>query len=114
MTSPKVHVYFELWFKSLFMKYLRFQTDLMLNFYFILFLGAIWSGEKNRGGGFGSGSQDVVIDFGDKAKEKDVPKDVPVWITQSTVEGVEGLQSFGYFFDLNTKKSGGKNREIVT
>ena len=83
-------------------------------FNFFLFLGAVWSGEKNRGGGFGSGSQDVVIDFGDKAKEKDVPKDVPVWITQSTVEGVEGLQSFGYFFDLNTKKSGGKNREIVT
>ena len=78
------------------MKYLRFQTDLMLNFYLILFLGAVWSGEKNRGGGFGGGEQDITIDFGDKAnKEKDVLKDVPVWITQSTVEGVEGLQSFG-------------------
>ena len=94
------------------MKYLRFQTDLMLHFYFILFLGAVWSGEKNRGGGFGSGTQDVVIDFGDKAKEKDVPKDVPVWITQSTVEGVEGLQSFGYFFLLKYEKIRGKNREI--
>jgi len=58
--------------------------------------GAVWSGEKNRGGGFGGGEQDITIDFGDKAnKEKDVLKDVPVWITQSTVEGVEGLQSFG-------------------
>jgi hypothetical protein len=35
--------------------------------------GAVWSGEKNRGGGFGGGEQDITIDFGDKAnKEKDV------------------------------------------
>jgi len=58
--------------------------------------GGKWSGEATRGHGFGAGEQDIKIDFGDESnKQKDVPKDVPVWITQSTVEGVEGLQSFG-------------------
>ena len=63
---------------------------------FSSFLGGKWSGEATRGHGFGAGEQDIKIDFGDESnKQKDVPKDVPVWITQSTVEGVEGLQSFG-------------------
>jgi hypothetical protein len=92
------------------MRFLRFQTGLIfISFIFFPILGAVWSGEKNRGGGFGGGEQDITIDFGNKEKEKDVLKDVPVWITQSTVEGVEGLQSFGYFFEFYIpKKIGGK------
>jgi len=57
--------------------------------------GGKWSGEATRGQGLRAEEQDIQIDFGDdKSKAKDVPKDVPIWITQSTVEGVEGLQSF--------------------
>ena len=59
--------------------------------------GGKWSGEATRGHGFGSGEQDIKIDFGDdKSKTKDVPKDVPIWITQSTVEGVEGLNDSNF------------------
>ena len=72
-----------------------------------IFSGGKWSGEATRGFGFGGGEQDVIVDFGDEqSKEKDVPKDVPVWITQSTVEGVEGLQSFG-------GETSGYNAEIM-
>ena len=57
--------------------------------------GGKWSGEATRGHGLRAEEQDIKIDFGDdKNKAKDVPKDVPIWITQSTVEGVEGLQSY--------------------
>ena len=57
--------------------------------------GGKWSGEATRGQGLRAEEQDIQIDFGDdKSKAKDVPKDVPIWITQSTVEGVESLQSF--------------------
>ena len=58
--------------------------------------GGKWSGEATRGQGFGTMDQDIKIDFGDESsKAKDVPKDVPIWITQSTVEGTEGLNNFG-------------------
>merc|ERR1712079_159524 len=57
--------------------------------------GGKWSGEASRNFGFGADDASVTIDFGENKKEKDVPKDVPVWITQSTVGGVEGLQSMG-------------------
>ena len=50
----------------------------------------------SRGIGFLAENQDIKIDFGDeKDKDKDIPKDVPIWITQSTIEGAENLQSFG-------------------
>ena len=50
----------------------------------------------SRGIGFLAENQDIKIDFGDeKDKDKDMPKDVPIWITQSTIEGAENLQSFG-------------------
>ena len=65
------------------------------NLHFVLFLGGKWSGEASRNFGFGADDASVTIDFGENKKEKDVPKDVPVWITQSTVDGVEGLQSMG-------------------
>ena len=57
--------------------------------------GGKWSGEATRGQGLRAEEQDIKIDFGDEqSKAKDVPKDVPIWITQSTVEGVEGLQTY--------------------
>ena len=57
-----------------------------------------WSGEATRGKGFRTEEQDIKIDFGDDQGKsgagKDVPKDVPIWITQSTVEGVDMINDF--------------------
>lgn len=62
--------------------------------------GAKWSGDATRNQGLKAEGQQVQIDFGDssdkdKADQKNIPKDVPIWITQSTVEGTQNLQSYG-------------------
>lgn len=57
--------------------------------------GGKWSGEATRGMGLRVTDTDIKIDFdGEAEKNKDVPKDVPIWITQSTIEGADGLQAF--------------------
>jgi len=56
-----------------------------------------WSGESTRGGGFTMDEQQVNITFGeDKQKEK-VKKEVPTWITESTVtdESRDAVASMG-------------------
>ena len=58
--------------------------------------GGKWSGEQTRGIGLRPENQDITIDIGNESeKAKDVPKDVPIWITQSTVEGTENLGNYG-------------------
>ena len=58
--------------------------------------GGNWSGEATRNMGLRAEETKIEIDFGDeKGKAKDVPKDVPIWITQSTIEGADKLQSVG-------------------
>lgn len=61
--------------------------------------GAKWSGDATRNQGLKAEGQEIKIDFGDddkaKADQKNIPKDVPIWITQSTVEGTQNLQSYG-------------------
>jgi len=58
--------------------------------------GGNWSGEATRNMGLRAEETKIEIDFGDeKGKDKDVPKDVPIWITQSTIEGADKLQSVG-------------------
>lgn len=58
--------------------------------------GGNWSGEATRNMGLQAEETKIEIDFGDeKNKVKDVPKDVPIWITQSTIEGADKLQSVG-------------------
>lgn len=65
-------------------------------------VGGKWSGEATRGIGLRPEEQDIKIDFDeDKGKVKEVAKDVPVWITQSTVEGAEGIQNL----DQDTRDS---------
>ncbi len=60
-----------------------------------------WSGEATRNFGLSATDQEIKIDFGDDSKkDKDVPKDVPIWITESTVEGTQGLTN--YAGDSNT------------
>ncbi len=54
--------------------------------------GGKWSGEATRGIGLRAEEQDIKIDFGQESREAEATKDVPVWITQSTVAGVDNLQ----------------------
>lgn len=44
-----------------------------------------WSGESSRGGGFRMEDQQVNITFGEEAQKEKVKKEVPTWITESTV-----------------------------
>eukprot|EP00092_Neocalanus_flemingeri_P019379 GFUD01020993.1.p1 GENE.GFUD01020993.1~~GFUD01020993.1.p1 ORF type:complete len:432 (-),score=178.57 GFUD01020993.1:117-1412(-) len=44
-----------------------------------------WSGESSRGGGFRMDDQQVNITFGEEAHKEKVKKEVPQWITESTV-----------------------------
>lgn len=44
-----------------------------------------WSGEASRGGGFGTEDQRVNITFGEEQQKEKVKKEVPTWITESTV-----------------------------
>jgi len=56
--------------------------------------GGNWTGEATRNMGLRAEETRIEIDFDDeKNKAKDVPKDVPIWITQSTIEGADKLQS---------------------
>lgn len=45
-----------------------------------------WTGERSRGGGFRTDDQQVNITFGDKETNKVAKKEVPIWISESTVE----------------------------
>lgn len=44
-----------------------------------------WTGERSRGGGFRQDDQQVNITFGDKETNKVAKKEVPIWISESTV-----------------------------
>jgi len=44
-----------------------------------------WSGESSRGGGFRMEDQQVNITFGEEQQKEKVKKEVPTWITESTV-----------------------------
>jgi len=44
-----------------------------------------WSGEASRGGGFRMEDQQVNITFGEEQQKEKVKKEVPTWITESTV-----------------------------
>jgi len=44
-----------------------------------------WSGEASRGGGFRMEDQQVNITFGEEQAKEKVKKEVPTWITESTV-----------------------------
>eukprot|EP00090_Calanus_glacialis_P008896 TRINITY_DN17212_c0_g1_i1.p1 TRINITY_DN17212_c0_g1~~TRINITY_DN17212_c0_g1_i1.p1 ORF type:complete len:432 (-),score=192.81 TRINITY_DN17212_c0_g1_i1:117-1412(-) len=44
-----------------------------------------WSGETSRGGGFRMEDQQVNITFGEEHQKEKVKKEVPTWITESTV-----------------------------
>jgi len=44
-----------------------------------------WSGEASRGGGLRMEDQQVNITFGEEQQREKVNKEVPTWITESTV-----------------------------
>lgn len=48
-----------------------------------------WSGESSRGGGFRADSQQVNITFGEENKKALAKKEVPTWMTESTVDNAE-------------------------
>jgi len=45
-----------------------------------------WSGEASRRGGFRMDDQQVNITFDEKEKKSEAKKEVPIWITESTVD----------------------------
>ena len=45
-----------------------------------------WSGEASRSGGFRQDQQQVNITFGEQTQSAEAAKEVPIWITQSTVD----------------------------
>jgi len=68
-----------------------------------------WSGEASRGGGFKTEDQEVNITFGEekeKAKEK---KEIPTWITESTVDTREedAVTAMGPSMGLVEEDTGG-------
>eukprot|EP00088_Acartia_fossae_P069830 TRINITY_DN9208_c0_g2_i1.p1 TRINITY_DN9208_c0_g2~~TRINITY_DN9208_c0_g2_i1.p1 ORF type:complete len:460 (+),score=190.80 TRINITY_DN9208_c0_g2_i1:108-1487(+) len=57
-----------------------------------------WSGEATRKGGFGVEDQRTIITFGEESQKQEKKKEVPLWITESTVEKraeEEALNSIG-------------------
>ncbi|TRY79901.1 hypothetical protein TCAL_10048 [Tigriopus californicus] len=53
-----------------------------------------WSGEASRGGGFRTEDQHVNITFGDNAQDnREAAKEVPIWITESTVNRDEDTRT---------------------
>lgn len=69
----------------------QFSQFIDLNVHF--FVGK-WSGEASRGGGFRTEDQHVNITFGDNAQDnREATKEVPIWITESTVNRDEDTRT---------------------
>jgi len=52
--------------------------------------GREWSGEASRNGGFAVDDQKVEIFIGEEQKKKRETKELPKWMTESTIAGAEG------------------------
>jgi len=68
-----------------------------------------WSGEASRGGGFKTEDQEVNITFGEKEEKAKEKKEIPTWITESTVDTKEddAVTAMGPSMGLLEEDTGG-------